>query len=381
MTLKKLIETSTELLNPYVKIWKEHGKKVMGYTTVYIPEEIIYAAGILPYRVGGRGATKTVTADTYFGPVNCSYARCILENAADGKFDFLDGVVISYECDHMRRLFDTWRKAAKDGNARLPPFFEYYGVPHSRGEHASKFLMDETYRFVKKMEEHFGVKVTEDGLREATKVYNKTRELLQRLYELRTRDEVPITGAETLSTVIASTVMPKDEFNNLLEHLLEELDKREGISGRPRLMIVGSVNDDVELVRLIENLGTLVVADSLCFGARCFWDLVEENGDPLRAIVNRYFDHIPCPRMYGEYSRRCSFVMDVAKNAKADGVILQHIRGCDMHGADNTLYERDLEAEGIPTLKLERHYGPLADIGRIKTRVQAFLERIGGMKK
>ena len=33
--------------------------------------------------------------------------------------------------------------------------------------------------------------------------------------------------------------------------------------------------------------------------------------------------------------------------------------------------------EGIPVMELERQYGPFADAGRIRTRVQAFLERIG----
>jgi len=236
--------------------------------------------------------------------------------------------------------------------------------------------MDETQRLIKELEKHFGVEVTEEGLRNAIKVYNKTRKLLRKLYELREKDKVPITGTEALGIVITSTVMPKDDYNKQLERLLGELDKREGIAGKPRLMIVGSVNDDVELVRLVEDLGAVVVADSLCFGARCFWNLVEEEGDPLHAIVNRYWEHIPCPRMFGEYSRRYSFVRDIAKSGKVDGVILENIRFCDLHGADNTLYGRDLEAEGIPTLRLERQYGPLADIGRLKTRVQAFLERI-----
>ncbi len=376
--MEKLVEPAKTLSNPYVEGWREKGGKVIGYSGTYTPEEIIYAAGILPYRIGGREATKVTIADMYFGPVICNFVKCVLENAADGRFDFLDGAIITYECDHMRRIFDAWRRAAKDGNARLPAFFQYYGLPHSRSEHATKLLMAETQRLIKELEKHFGVEVTEEGLRNAIKVYNKTRQLLRKLYELREKDEVPVTGTEALGIVITSTVMPKDEYNKQLEKLLDELGKRKGITGRPRLMIVGSVNDDIELVKLMEDLGAVVVADSLCYGARCFWNLVEENGDPLQAIVTRYWEHIPCPRMYGEYSRRYSFVRDIARSGKVDGVILENIRFCDLHGIDNTLYGRDLEAEGIPTLRLERQYGPLADSGRLRTRVQAFLERIGG---
>jgi benzoyl-CoA reductase/2-hydroxyglutaryl-CoA dehydratase subunit BcrC/BadD/HgdB len=59
-----------------------------------------------------------------------------------------------------------------------------------------------------------------------------------------------------------------------------------------------------------------------------------------------------------------------------DGAILEHIKFCDIHGTDNALLKGDLEKAGIPAIELERQYGPLADAGRIRTRIQAFLERI-----
>ena len=82
--------------------------------------------------------------------------------------------------------------------------------------------------------------------------------------------------------------------------------------------------------------------------------------------------------MAGEYSTRLAFVKDQIERAGVKGVILEHIKFCDLHGTDNALLKRDLEKEGIAVLELERQYGPLADAGRIRTRVQAFLERIGG---
>ncbi len=63
------------------------------------------------------------------------------------------------------------------------------------------------------------------------------------------------------------------------------------------------------------------------------------------------------------------------------GVVLQNIRFCDLHGAENGLFERDLEAMGIPCMRIEREYGPLVETGRLKMRVDAFLERIGGRRR
>ena len=39
----------------YAKAWKERtGSRIMGYFCTYAPEELIYAAGILPVRILGR---------------------------------------------------------------------------------------------------------------------------------------------------------------------------------------------------------------------------------------------------------------------------------------------------------------------------------------
>ncbi|MGB2884270.1 MAG: 2-hydroxyacyl-CoA dehydratase family protein [Dehalococcoidia bacterium] len=377
MTIKEaeeLTKLSETLSNPFVESWKKEGGKVVGYPCTYVPEEIIYAAGILPFRLRGTGCVGTAIADTWLTRIaNCSYARSVLELALTGEYDFLDGVVFTNGCDHTRRAYDNWRAQEK-----TPSFMHMLPVPHVLTEDGLQWYREEVITFKEHLEKSFGVEVKDESLKEAIKVYNETRSLLKQLYELRTKKAPPITGAETLKIVIASVSMPRDKYNQLLKELLNEISGREGISEyRARLMIAGSINDDPALVELIEDLGGLVVADSLCFGAKLFWDLDEGTGDPLDSITARYYNHVSCPRMYGELSQRLDFVKDAAKKAGVDGIILQAIKFCDLHGIENVLLEEALEKEGIATLKLEREYGPLADTGRIRTRVQAFLERMG----
>jgi benzoyl-CoA reductase subunit C len=144
-----------------------------------------------------------------------------------------------------------------------------------------------------------------------------------------------------------------------------------------RLLVAGSLMDDPEFIANVEDLGAIVVADTQCFGSRSFWNLTDETGDVFENLVDRYYEHPPCPRMIGAYSTRLAFVRDQIERAGVKGAILQHIKFCDLHGTDNALLKVDLEKDGIPVMELERQYGPLADAGRIRTRVQAFLERIG----
>jgi bzd-type benzoyl-CoA reductase N subunit len=370
----ELTTFANTLSNPAVEEWKKAGGKVVGYSCTYVPEEIIHAAGILPFRIRGTGCVGTSVADAWLTRIaNCSFARSVLELALTGEYDFLDGVVFNNGCDHTRRAYENWK--AQD---KTPSFMHMLPVPHVITDDGLEWYRQEVATFKERLEDSFGVQVTSEKLREAIGVYNESRRLLKQLYGLRAQKAPQITGAETLRVVIASTSMPRKDYNRLLKDKLSEISNRPGITDyRARLMMVGSINDDPALVELIEDLGGLLVADSMCFGARYFWDLNDETGDPMNSITARYYQHIPCPRMYGALSERLDFLTSAAREANVDGIILQAIKFCDLHGVENVLLERALEKEGIPTLKLEREYGPLADTGRFRTRVQAFLEQMG----
>lgn len=371
-SLDRLVEVSSTLKNEHVDEWKKQGKKIVGYTCTYAPEEIIHAGGIMPYRIRGVTCTDTSNADIYMARFNCSFCRAVLELGLTGAYNFLDGFCYLNGCDHIRRVYDNWVKLVKI------PFHHFLPVPHVISEDGFNYYVEGVKGFKEHIEQHFGVEITDEKLGESIKVYNESRELLEKLYELRTRDNPPVTGAQSLSIVAASSAMPREEFNTLLSDLLENLEKAEGIRDYDaRLMIVGSELDHPSLIELIEDLGGLVVTDSLCFGTRQFKGLVEEKGDPLEAITRRYYDHNPCPRMLREYPRKLGFVKDLVDKARVDGVIFERIAFCDPHGVDNVMFSKELEEEDIPTLVLERDY-LISDIGRFRTRVQAFLERIGG---
>ena len=374
--MKDFFEASTALNNKYVTQWKKNGKKVVGYTCSYVPDEIFHAAGILPFRIRGFGATDTTIGDTYFGPFICSLPKCMLQLAGEGKLNFLDGAIITPGCDSMRRLDECWRKAGSDVEGVIPPFFFHYGVPHKYSDYTIKWLTEETRRLITAVEEHFCVKITSDDLKKAIKLYNYSRKLLDRFEELRTLDAPPFSGEEALAVILAGTTMPREEYNVLLEQFIAKAEKSPGIKNRVRLMLVGSANDDVGLVRVMEGEKAIVVADNLCFGSRFYSDQVEEEGDPVFELSRRYLGHNDCPRMYGDYRRRLNILVQKVEKAKIDGVILQNIRFCDLHGSENGLFERDLEAKGIPCMRLEREYGPLVETGRMKMRVDTFIERI-----
>ncbi len=372
--LEELTNIANTVFNPAIKSWKEAGNKAVGFFCTYVPEEIIYAAGILPYRMRPVGCTDTRSADVYFHRINCSFVRSCLEYALEGKFEFLDGLVFDNGCDHSRRLYDLWRE--KIGYDHR--FIYFLQVPHKVTGESIAFFRDELVKFKDNLEKHFGVEITESRLRNAIKVYNETRGLLKRLYELRQGERPPLTGAECLNVVLAGTATPKGQYNQLLKRLLKEMEQREGISDyKARLMIVGSLYDDPAHTRIIEELGGLVVTDALCFGSRCFWQPVESGDDLLLCLAKSYLEHPPCPRMTNTASKRFDFVREMVEMFKVDGIIFQRIRYCDVWGGELLHLENKLKKLGIPMLALEREYA-LGAVEQLKTSVGAVLEMMGG---
>lgn len=377
--ISKFREIAGTISNKHVSKWKDAGKKVIGYPCTFVPDEIIHAAGMLPFRLRGVGTTSLSIGDTYFGPVICSFPKCILQLAGQGDYGFLDGTVIVNGCDSMRRLDECWRKAGEDYPGTLPEFFHYMGVPHKITDYSIAWFEDELRTLITKIEEHFNVKIAKSALKKSIKLYNEGRKLLIKLDEMRASANIQVTGEEATAIMLAGFAMPREEYTKLLKETIGKLkEQRPGKTNNhaKRIMVVGSTSDDLDFIRLIEESGCTVVADTMCFGSRSYSDLADEKGDPISSLARRYLSHKLCPRMFGYYKDRLSYILDTAENARADGVILQNIRFCDLHGSENGIFERDLEAQGIPCMRMEREYGPLVETGRIRMRIDAFMERI-----
>jgi bcr-type benzoyl-CoA reductase subunit C len=371
-------DAATRIENHAITRWKQRGKKIVGYTCSYIPPEIIHAGGILPVRLRGIETDGMEIGDAYFGPFICSFPKCLLQLAGKGEFSFLDGVLIVPGCDAMRRLDECWRKAGDDYQGIVPAWFEYFDVPHKSEVHGMNWFVQEIQNLIERIERQFGVSITETALRDSIREYNRGRRLLKSVEDLRAEKNVRVSGTDVFSATIAGTVMPRKEYTRHLEKWLADLNARDPLAGdKKRLMVIGSISDEIDLFQLIEN-GTdaVVVAENLCFGVRYEGNEIPVNGDPVLSLARHYLETSVCPRMFGKYKQRLALLKEKIERAGVEGVILQNIRFCDLHGSENGLFQRDLEAEGIPCLRLEREYGPLKETGRIKLRIDAFLEQI-----
>ena len=234
-----------------IKDWKEQGRKVVAFQCNYVPGEIIWAAGALPIRITGDfyREMELGDADSYLYITTCSFCRSCLQLALIGKYDFLDGYISSATCDGSRRLADIWGQYI--GHI---PLIHTLTVPRKMTAEAHQLYCLEIKGLKDKLEEHFKVRITQESLWDAIKLFNKTRELLLKLYETRKADRPSISGAETMELLNAGFRMPRDKYNGLLERLLDELQStNRRVNGSVRLMISGSPLNNPEFIRAIEE--------------------------------------------------------------------------------------------------------------------------------
>ena len=372
MDATTVLGMETEIYNDYVRDWKDKGGKVLGYSCVATPVELIEAAGILPYRIKALGNSDTELADGEMSLFNCSFCRACLQLGLDGTYDFLDGVIETNGCDHLRAMFENWQH-----NKNLD-FFHYLKVPHFFRDDSLAYYEGELELLRKHISEYFSTEITDEALEGAMKVREEVRAKWRELCSLREREEPPISGSEVISLIVTGSSMRSQDYLQLLSRLIDERKDAPGKKPQVRLMLCGPATDEVDWFEEIEHLGGMMVADTLCFGARAFNKTTKVEGSPIHRLAVNYLDNLICPRMYTEYPKRKEFMMETAKRAAIDGAIVLYNKFCDLHGVDAVLIRRDLEEIGIPVLILEKEYSAAADLGRVKTRVQAFMERIGG---
>lgn len=354
----------------YAKEWKRAtGGKVVGYFCTYVPEEILYAAGVLPVRILGSHEPLDVTEPHIFG-MFCPFCRDCLAQGLKGRYDYLDGIMIAQSCLHIRQAFTSWK-------LHIPVDFQYYlPMPNNvQSPRALPYLTGELKAFKGALEKWTGKTITEEDLARGSTLMNASRQLSRQLYEQRKQPNPPLTGLEAMYAVVSSQMVDKSDHNSSLRNILAGLPFRQRSNdSKIRLMILGSEDDDTEFIKMVESLGAIFVVDDHCTGSRYFWNDVVLNGDPLEGIAARYVNRVPCPSKDWPERTRIKHILKLAREWNVQGAIVIQQKFCDPHELDIPAIIKSLKQEGVPAQFLE--FDVTVPVGQFKTRVEAFLEML-----
>ena len=367
----------TENPHEYAKSLQGKGRLLAGYMCTHVPEEILYAAGIVPVRILSAHESQAMTR-SYIHETYCSFSHDCAYQGLRQNYDYLDLIVHSSSCIHMAEAFNVWvRFAGFQEKSYLIPYPHIIHTKHARG------IMVESYGEFEQFIETFAKKpITDDDLERAIKVYNHTRRLLKRLWEFLSRDTSPVTGSDVAAVTLAAQVMDKQECNEMLEQLVQQLEAEPGKEpSGVRLMVTGGACDDLRVFDLMEHLNykaSLIFVDS-CTATRYFWfEVPEGRPDKLEAIAEGYISRIPCPSKdnvpgTGE-KKRFRFIRQFIEDYKPDGVVFLYQRFCSPQSMDIVALKPIIDMLGIPWTELE--LDTTVPVTQFGTQLEALVEII-----
>lgn len=358
---------------------QQKGGKVFGTFCVYVPDEVIFAAGgIATGLCGGSqfwvpGGEKVLPANT------CPLIKASVGARLDGTcpfFKIADMYIGETTCDGKKKAWEIL-------NDFVP--VHVMDLPQMKREKDLKAWEDEIKILMQKVEELCGTKITAEALTENIKLINGKRQALARLYETRKNSPVPISGKDTLLITQIAFYDDPTRFAEKVNTLCDELDGRiargEGVfpANAPRILITGTpmAIPNWKLHHVLESSGAAVVVEELCTGVRYFENPVDESrntiDEQVKALAERYMKtNCAC---FTPNPGRIDDIMRLIKEYKIDGVVDYNLQFCGLYSTESYLVQKELKEAGIPVLHIETDYSE-QDFEQLRTRIQAFLEML-----
>jgi len=345
-------------------------KKRIGWLCSYVPAEIVIAAGLEPVRIQGQ-VEMVKEADSYMSLNNCPYLKNILDSGLQNKFKNLEGIVFTNSCDGMRRLYDIWTHHVQ------MPFSHMLEIPKKKDGNAIRYFSEQLHGLKTTLEKVFEVNISDDKLEKAIGLMNEHRKIIIKLFERQKESPPPYKGSELLALCLEEMTRPKDETTEKIKNVLERVEPPKSLKDKsPRILVMGNVIDKLNLFQMVEAVGASVVAFDTCLGLRHYSGAVEEGQDPIESIARRYLLKPSCARVPG-FNERIERVEQLIQDYSVDGIIYSTGKFCDYAMFEAPVVERRLQNRQFPFLILENDY-IWGDEGRVRTRIEAFVEMIKG---
>ncbi len=355
---------------PTVRRWREAGGKVVGHFQVYFPEEVVHAAGMLPFKV--RGApVEPVQADSRFGSYLCSILKTSLELVLSERIE-LDMFVTHPICDAARNLAGVW------GRNYSYPCQILYLPQNANSGHAAEYLRGEYARLKRGVEELAGREVGEDELRASLVVFNRNRALLRELYAIK-RDMpwlLPVDEAYVLTAV--GGLIPREEHNQLLEYALPLIRERDTKrQDKIRVVFEGGFCEQppLDLIRAIGR-SCYVVDDDLLIGLRWILEDVPADGDPLLNLAQAYLETSSySPVQHDLRKPKEQMLLKRIEDAAAEAAIVTAAKMCEPGLEEQVAYTRALDEANVPYFVSEFEEN-MTSFDHLEIQLETFVENL-----
>ena len=264
---------------------KEQGriKKIIGSFCLYVPEEIVAAAGGVEVGLCAGADWAPEEVEKHLPRNTCPLIKGFTGFKLGRVCPYIESadlVVGENTCDGKKKGYEFF--------ATQKPMY-IMDVPHVRTDETKQMWRNEVHRLAERIEQETGQKITADSLRRAIKETNDKRRALQRLGRVRAADPTPISGLDSLLITQAAFMDDTPRLTAAINAIADECEQRvakgEGVApkGAKRVLYTGTpmAVPNWKLFNIIEKAGGVVVGEECCTGSRYYKDLVDEGGETV----------------------------------------------------------------------------------------------------
>lgn len=343
--LKSIVDNPAKQLNAFIR----NGKKVVGCLPEYTPNEIVYAAGMVPFGLWGAEGREISEAKKYFPPFYCALALSSLEMGLDKALDKLSAVMIPVLCDTLKCLGQNW----KVGVPQVP--FIQIVHPQNRGTPAGIAFLSEQYKKVaRQLEQLSGQPISDEALNNAITVFNQHRAVLREF------SHIAAQYPRTISPLLRNIVIKSGYFMDTVEHTqivqdiisLCQKQSPEEWDGH-KIVVTGIIADSPSLLQIFADNNMAIVADEVAHESRQFRLDVPEGDSPYTRLAEHIAKLEGCSLLFDPDKKRTKILSDMVRNNNAQGVVYLLTKFCDPEEFDAPIIKKHLDKEGIPSIVIE----------------------------
>jgi bcr-type benzoyl-CoA reductase subunit C len=357
----------------YARRWKaETGRRVIGLFPMHFPGELAHAAGALPMILQEDDQPVTIGQSNVFN-FYCGYNRSIIDQALRGEFEVLDAILFGDHCVQLLGTADVIR-----ANIPNKPILFNQLCSILEAEWAMTETQGTFRQLWKELEALVGRKIEEEEVRASIRLFNRNRGQIRRLYDMRRKGQIFLTGRQMQTIVKSSMVMDKATHCELLDELITEIERVPPRGDKVRVFLSGHLchAPKLSVLDLVEDCGGIVVDDDLYHGFRFVFADIAESGSPVDALADWYLSRskkVPCPTRAVKGLDWEDYLLKAVGGAGAQGLIILMAKFCEPHMYFYPEIKEAFEKHGIPHLLIETEHEEMP-IEALKTRVETFME-------
>ena len=363
---------STMTRKKYVTGQKEgKGRGLLGVFPAQYPKEILWALNVLPVEIWDP-PLKISASHAHLPPNTCSIVKHGLELVLQGQGEILDGYLFPHTCDTLQNVASLIGHFLSGDK---PCYFFYHPrEPHQRSSHA--YYLAQLQTLVAAMESQFGT-LKRDELKERVAQGRRISKLIHDLYDLRAGGALRANNVEFYRLIRRGEYLFPDDYIPELEGFLSE--RREaGGAEQPAIILSGVVPNPTGILDLLDERKIRVAHDDFINGSRrlLLTDPTQDLKDPFEQLTVKYFSLPPCSTKAASVATRRDYLLRIAQNTDAQGIILYIPKYCENEWFDVPILVTELQKHGLPCLVLESEISQRLP-AQSGTRVEAFIESIG----